>query len=164
MHNRTRLIAGLGALVVALAVGACGSSHTARVTPAARLISTPGNSAGKIVLSSVGAQRIGLTTSTARRVPQVKVHRGAHKSGSASHVASGSTVIIPSSAVIYDPSGKTYAFISVGHLTFTEVPVAVNYMSGNLAYLRNGPHAGSKVVSTGAEELYGVQTGVLGQT
>ncbi len=71
---------------------------------------------------------------------------------------------IPASAVVYDPSGKTYAFVAVGPLTFTEVPVMVNYISGNSAYLRTGPRAGAKVVSTGAEELYGVQTGVLGQT
>jgi hypothetical protein len=73
-------------------------------------------------------------------------------------------VTIPSSAVIYAPSGRTYAFISVGRLSFTEVQVIVAYMNGPTAYLRSGPRAGSRVVSRGAEELYGVQTGVLAQT
>ena len=40
----------------------------------------------------------------------------------------------------------------------------VDYIAGSSAYLRRGPHAGSDVVSSGAEELYGVQTGVLAQT
>jgi hypothetical protein len=73
-------------------------------------------------------------------------------------------VIVPTSAIIYDPSGRTYAFVALGRLTFTEIPVIVNRITGNSAYLRRGPRAGARVVSTGAEELFGVQTGVLGQT
>jgi hypothetical protein len=163
MHNPARLSIALGGVVLALALGACGSSHTSHITPAAELITTPGNSVGRIVLSAVGAQRIGLVTATAHKVHPAKPKRGSgtHKSRPA---AGASTVIIPSSAVIYDPTGNTYAFVSVGHLTFTEVPVMVNNISGNAAYLRSGPRAGAQVVSTGAEELYGVQTGVLGQT
>ena len=73
-------------------------------------------------------------------------------------------MIIPYSAVIYDPSGKTYAFTNTAPLTFVEVPITVDHISGNSAYLTTGPKAGAKVVSVGAEELYGVQTGVLAQT
>ena len=71
---------------------------------------------------------------------------------------------VPYSAVIYDPSGKTYTFVAIGHLTFVEMPITVDHVDGSTAYLLRGPRAGSQVVSTGAEELYGVQTGVLGQT
>jgi hypothetical protein len=171
MHNRARLTAILSGVAVALAVGACGSSHTARVMPSARLVSTPG-SASKIVLSAVGAHRIGLITATARKAPapapaakSAAKANGRHAKPKPSHAAGGSsTVIIPASAVVYDPSGKTYAFVSVGRLSFTEVPIVIKYVRGNSAYLRSGPRAGASVVSTGAEELYGVQTGVLGQT
>ena len=72
--------------------------------------------------------------------------------------------IIPYSAVIYDPSGKTYAFTNTAPLTYIEVPITVDQISGNSVYLQGGPKAGQKVVSVGAEELYGVQTGVLAQT
>ena len=97
------------------------------------------------MLTPEGAQRIGLKTARASKV------RG-----------TGST--IPLGAIIYDPSGKTYAFVAAGRLTYVETPVSVDRIDGNLAYLRRGPHPGARVVSTGAEELYGVQTGVLGQT
>jgi hypothetical protein len=76
----------------------------------------------------------------------------------------GPDEIIPYSAVIYAPSGQTYAFINTGSLTYVEVPIMIDDISGNSAYLLKGPSAGSEVVSVGAEELYGVQTGVLAQT
>jgi hypothetical protein len=44
------------------------------------------------------------------------------------------------------------------------MPVTVAHIDGGTAYLQKGPSPGAQVVSTGAEELYGVQTGVLGQT
>jgi hypothetical protein len=166
MHNRPRSAATVVGGLLALTLAACGSSTNSGVRPAARLVTTPGSSQSKIVLSSVGAQRIGLTTATARAVPAptapVKSHHA--KGHQAAPRTGGPTVIVPSSAVIYDPSGKTYAFVSLGRLTFTEVPVVVAYMNGNSAYLRSGPRVGARVVSVGAEELYGVQTGVLGQT
>lgn len=71
---------------------------------------------------------------------------------------------IPFSAMIYAPSGRTYAFVALARRTFREEPIEVDHIGGDSAYLRKGPHAGSRVVSIGAEELYGVQTGVLGQT
>jgi hypothetical protein len=146
------LTAAVGAALAALLVAACGSSHTARVAPAARLVTAPGGSGSEIVLSAVGAQRIGLATAPARHAKATAAGRFAAQ------------VIVPASAIIYDPSGRTYAFVALGRLTFTEIPVIVNRISGNSAYLRSGPRAGARVVSTGAEELFGVQTGVLGQT
>jgi hypothetical protein len=166
MNNRAPVKTLFAGLAAAVALGACGSSHTAHIAPAAQLITAPGGSSSKIVLSAVGAQRIGLVTGTVRRVaapkPTPKTRHG--KPSRPPQPANASAVTIPASAVVYDPSGKTYAFIAVGHLTFTEVPVVVSSINGNSAYLRSGPHAGARVVSTGAEELYGVQTGVLGQT
>jgi hypothetical protein len=166
MSKRVHFTAVSAGALVALALAACGSSHTTHLAPAARLITSPGSSSSRIVLSAVGAQRIGLATGTAQkvRVPAPAPKTRHHKTRT-THQASGtSTVVIPASAVVYDPSGKTYAFVATGRLTFTEVPVVVNSIDGNSAYLRSGPRAGAKVVSTGAEELYGVQTGVLGQT
>ena len=160
MRNRTHFTAVLVGALLALVLAACGSSNHATVGPAARLIHLPGSSADKIVLTAVGAPRIGLATATAHTATaKAKSDRNHHK-----RTRRASAVVIPASAVVYDPSGKTYVFVSVGRLAFAEVPVVVNYMNGNAAYLRSGPRAGAQVVSHGAEELYGVQTGVLGQT
>lgn len=145
MHNR-RIRFGLATAVAALAaaLGGCGGgSHAAPSAPAAQLERSHGSS--KIVLTPSGAQRIGLATARAGK-------------------ARGPGVKVPLGAIIYDPSGKTYAFVAAGRLTYVEVPVRVDRIDGNVAYVLNGPHPGTRVVSTGAEELYGVQTGVLGQT
>ena len=145
MHNRrTRFALATAVAALAAALGGCGGgSHPAPSPPAARLEHSPGGS--KIVLTPLGAQRIGLATARARK-------------------ARGPASTIPLGAIIYDPSGKTYAFVAAGRLTYVEVPVRVDRIDGNVAYLFKGPHPGARVVSTGAEELYGVQTGVLGQT
>ncbi len=74
------------------------------------------------------------------------------------------TVIIPYSAVIYDPSGQTYAFTNTGSAHVRRGADHGRADRGQLAYLSTGPKAGTKVVTVGAEELYGVQTGVLAQT
>jgi hypothetical protein len=144
-RNRTKQAAAL-LLACAPVLCACASSHPARSRPAARLEQVPGHAAGKIVLSAVGARRIGLQTQSVRDARASK------------------TVVIPFSAVVYAPSGQAYAFVAVGRLAYTEVPITIDHVTGNSAYLRKGPRPGSAVVSTGAEELYGVQTGVLAQT
>jgi hypothetical protein len=162
---RKRHLSGtLAVTLSAVVLAACGSSTQTRTTLAAKLVPVPGSAAGKIVLSAVGAQRIGLAIATARSVAAPAPPQGNGKKTQPMPRAGRPTVTIPSSAVIYAPSGRTYAFISVGHLSFTEVRVIVAYMNGPTAYLRSGPRAGSRVVSRGAEELYGVQTGVLAQT
>jgi hypothetical protein len=167
MHGRARLLAA-GVALAALLIG-CGASHSAPISPAARIEHR--GSAERIVLSAAGAQRIGLQTAQTRGVPPPPpiVATRLNALGIPHKVVikrplTGPTVVIPFSAVVYDSSGRTYAFVAVAHLTFAEVRIAVDHIDGSSAYLLKGPPAGSKVVSTGAEELYGVQTGVLAQT
>jgi hypothetical protein len=133
---------------------------------------------GQVVLSPVGAQRIGVQTERTQAVPvpkapppivKIKIVAGVKHTittpaPAPPNPAGKATVIIPYSAVVYDPSGQTYAFTNTGPLTYVEVPVTVDHISGNSAYLVKGPKPGVKVVSVGAEEIYGVQTGVLAQT
>ena len=149
------------ALVLTAAVGlsACGSSATPTVTPSATLQRTPGSSSGRIVLTPLGEQRIGLQTAVVQRAAAP-----AGKGKKPAPAVSGPTVIIPYSSVIYAPNGSTFAFTSTSALDFSEVPVTIDHINGSSAYLTKGPSAGTKVVTTGAEELFGVQTGVLPQT
>jgi hypothetical protein len=134
------------ALLAALAIAGCGSAAAPPIPSSGRHEAVTGSAVGQIVLSATGAQRIGVQTETAQAVAR-------------SH-----DVLVPYSAIVYDPSGKTYAFTSVAPLTYVEVPVTVDRIAGNRAYLVKGPKAGAQVVTVGAEELYGVQTGVLAQT
>ena len=140
-------------LLIGLAVAGCGTVRTAAIVPSSRLVHVPGSPAGKIVLSALGAQRIGIQTRTASVVRQVGSHGHARPS-----------VTVPYSAVVYAPSGKTYVFSNPARLTYTEVPVTVDHIRGNVVFLARGPKPGTRIVTLGAEELYGVQTGVLAQT
>jgi len=130
----------------ALGLSACGSSATPRIPASATVQQAAGSFAGRIVLTRVGAQRIGIQTGVVKPVPGAP------------------TVIIPYSSVIYAPDGSTYAFTNPSPLVFTEVPITIDNITGSSAYLLKGPPAGTRVVTVGAEELFGVQTGVLPQT
>ena len=176
MSHVRRSIVVLVPLVAAVAGGCGAGSSTPVVAASARHVAVRGNPAGKIVLTPAGAQRIGIATATALAVPappappplvrfvrvgdQV-VKRLVPRPAPAS---SGPSVTIPASAVVYDPGGATYAFTRLAPLTFTEVPIAIDHIDGSSAYLMKGPKPGTHVVIVGAEELYGVQTGVLAQT
>jgi hypothetical protein len=129
----------------ALLLAGCGGSSSAPSQPTSRIIHLAGSKTSKIVLTPLGAQRLGLQTSTVARASDGKLQ-------------------IPYASVIYDPSGATYAFIADGVLTFVEVPITVDHITGQSAYLSKGPPQGAQIVTVGAEELYGVQTGVLAQT
>ncbi len=173
-----------------VAVAGCGTAATPSIRPSARLIHVAGLPAGKIILSELGAQQIGLKISRARleAVPTVKQpgrSPAGAKPASPTHAKSNSSrkpkppsgahakpasppphglVTVPYSAVVYAPSGKTYVFSNIGRLTYTEVPITINHISGQVVFLARGVKAGTPVVSVGAEELFGVQSGVLAQT
>jgi hypothetical protein len=158
-------------VVLGAALAGCGgSSSTPSVPASGQLVDASTTSPGHIILSALGAQRIGLQTASVHAVPRAAPTVKTTVVGGVKHTTTtpapkpADSSIIPYAAVIYDPSGKTYAFTNTAPLTYTEVPITVDRISGNSAYLKAGPKAGQKVVSVGAEELYGVQTGVLAQT
>jgi hypothetical protein len=136
--------AAVATVLVSAGLTGCGAAASPPVPPSARLVPVPGSSVGKILLTPVGAQRIGIQTARA----------GAY----------GTDIVITYSAIVYDPTGNTYIFTNPAPLTYTEVKVRVDYISGALAYLASGPSPGTLVVTVGAEELFGVETGVLAQT
>jgi multidrug efflux pump subunit AcrA (membrane-fusion protein) len=148
MTTRKPILAVALMVVIGALLAGCGGSGEPSVPASSKLVPVHGNPAGKIVLTAAGAQHLGLQTATVRSV----------------RAPAAAKAIIPFAAVVYAPSGQTYAFISQGRLTFTEVPITIDRINGDAVYLLKGPQAGSKVVTVGAEELFGVQTGVLDQT
>jgi hypothetical protein len=169
MSFATRPLAAIVVLLGAVLAG-CGSTTTPSVPVSGQLAGASATSPGHITLSALGAQRIGLQTALARAVPtpppivKTTVVAGVTHKTTILAPKPPASVMIPYSAVIYDPSGQTYAFTNTEPLTYVEVPITVQQISGDLAYLSVGPKAGARIVSVGAEELYGVQTGVLAQT
>jgi hypothetical protein len=68
--------------------------------------------------------------------------------------------VIPYSAVIYDVKGATWTYANPEPLVFVRQPISVDYIQRGLAYLSEGPAEGTAVVTGGAAELYGTETGV----
>ncbi len=68
--------------------------------------------------------------------------------------------VIPYSAVIYDLQGQTWTYTSTEPLVFVRQPITIDYIEGDLAFLSEGPPAGTVVVTVGVAELYGLDTGV----
>jgi predicted small lipoprotein YifL len=148
LTTRKPILAAALVVVIGAVLAGCGSSGEPSIPPSSKVVPVHGSPAGKIVLTAAGAQHLGLETATVR--------------GVASPAAAKTS--IPVSSVVYAPSGQTYAFVSEGPLTFTEVPITIDRISGDSVLLLKGPRAGATVVTVGAEELFGVQTGVLAQT
>lgn len=129
-------------------LAACGSPAAGRSQqPPARIERVAGG-VPSVVLSPVGAQRLGLRTTRAQ---------------AAGRGAAGAAVI-PYAALLYEPDGSTVVYLVTGPRTYTRRPVSVREIAGGLVQVSRGLAPGAQVVTAGAEELLGVQDGVGVQT
>ena len=72
----------------------------------------------------------------------------------------GGTKVIPYDAVVYDENGATFAFTSPAALTFVRSAITVTKITGDKAFLSDGPATGTQVVTVGTAELYGTEQGL----
>ena len=72
----------------------------------------------------------------------------------------GSATMIPYAAVFYTATGDTWTYTNPEPLTFVRVPIVVDHIRGDRVFLTDGPPSGMEVVTQGAAELYGTETGV----
>jgi hypothetical protein len=75
-------------------------------------------------------------------------------------VAGKKRKVVPYGAVLYDADGKTSVYVSSAANTYMREPITVDYIEGDRAVLTSGPAAGTAIVTVGAAELYGTETGV----
>ena len=137
--------AALAATVLTITVAGCSSGGSeVSPPPTAQLEQT--SHGLSVVLTPLGAQRIGLRTGHARTGP-------------------GGQLTVPYDALVYEPSGEPAVYVATGPLTFTRYLVPATEIVGPAVYLRPGSlPVNSIVVTQGAEELLGVQNGVGEQT
>lgn len=74
--------------------------------------------------------------------------------------ADGNGTAIPYAAVLYDPAGATWTFVSSRPRVFSREPITVARIDGDKAFLTAGPPVGTRVVTVGGAELYGAELGV----
>ena len=90
-----------------------------------------------VAFTPEGARRIGLRTEAVER--------------------NGRRVSVPYAALLYDPEGKTYVYTSPEELRYVKAEVRVARVAGGRVVLLRGPPAGTRVVTTGAAEVYGTE-------
>jgi len=128
-------------VVLGLALAGCGGSSD---SPA------PAEPAHVTKLAD-GFNQITLTADAARRID---VKTAAVKSD-------GGDIVIPYSAVLYDPDGATWTYTNPKPLVFVRANITVKDIIGDRAVLTKGPAAGTAVVTLCATELWGVEYGCI---
>jgi multidrug efflux pump subunit AcrA (membrane-fusion protein) len=73
---------------------------------------------------------------------------------------SGGVTSIPYAALIYNEEGNTYTYVSRTPLVYVRVPIRVDHIANGRVVLRHGPRIGTRVVTTGAAEVYSAEFGV----
>jgi hypothetical protein len=147
MEHKNRLLAA--ALVMAsLPLSACQqrpatATAAAKHEPPAAVERVAGTELSRVTLSEMAIQRIALKTDEVR---EAKVSRSTTKQK-----------VVPYSALIYDARGNTWIYTSPQPRTFVRHKVQVNYIDRTVVVLKDGPPAGTVVVSVGAAELYGTE-------
>jgi hypothetical protein len=134
-----RLVAvGLVLIVAGMSLTACetpaeeeGEEEAAAVEP------IKGTDVNRVTLTKESAERLGIETTSIQRA--------------------GGRTVVPDGAVVYDPEGKTFTYSSPKPLTFVRRDVTVDHIDGTKAILKDGPPAGTAVVTVGSQELSGLE-------
>jgi hypothetical protein len=108
--------------------------------PVSKVEPIEGTEGQLVKFSALGAKKIGLKTAVIRR--------------------DGEQKIMPYDALLYDSKGRAFTYTSPKPLTFVRKEIKVGRKDGDRLVLAEGPPAGTRVVTTGAEEVYGTEVGV----
>ena len=146
---RKMRLAGLlvGAAVAATPglAGCAPPASSAAQSPTSKLVTLPGTATPSVVLTPLGAQRIGLETAPVSAGP-------------------GGAATFPYAALLYEPNGQLAVYVSAGTLTYTRHYVKLDAVNGGQVTVASGVTLGERVVTDGAEELLGIQNGVGEET
>jgi hypothetical protein len=147
MRHGRRWLAILGLLVALPQLSACtqtAAEATGGQEPAKVEHVEGSEDVSRLTLTPRAVERLGIRTTPVREQT----------------VAGKRRKVVPYGALLYDADGKTSVYVSPSANTYTREPVTVEVIEGDRAVLAAGPAAGTAVVSVGAAELYGTETGV----
>jgi ABC-type oligopeptide transport system substrate-binding subunit len=94
----------------------------------------------QVTFTADAARRVDLRTSTVR--------------------ATARLTSIPYAALIYNEDGDTYTYVNRKPLVFVRVLIDVDHIADGRVVLKHGPPLGTRVVTTGAAEVYSAEFGV----
>jgi hypothetical protein len=144
-----RLAAGLLAGLIAVGTTGCAGGAEEETNgsangDAAKVEQVDGSDIPRITLSDEAVERLGVTTDPVALQASGDIRQPA----------------IPYKAVVYDAQGQAFSYVTSQPHVYTRVPLTVDDVQGDTAVLAAGPAVGTPVVTTGAQELWGAETGV----
>ncbi len=69
----------------------------------------------------------------------------------------GNRLIVPHSAIFFDPEGNVWVYTNPKPLTYERQAVKLVTETGETAILSDGPPPGTRIVTIGVPELYGAE-------
>ena len=142
-HVRAHVIA---ALLTCTALAGCQDAASAEedaLEEVAALETPADGSPGIVTLSAAAHDRLGIETTPVE--------------------GTSARLVVPYAALIYDVDGSSWVFVELEERTYQRAPVTVDDKDGEDLVLSAGPDAGTPVVTVGAAELVGVETGIDGE-
>jgi Cu/Ag efflux pump CusA len=127
------------ALLLAGCGGAVADAYTIEHEPAS-VVTPDGSDHPQVVVEEEAAQRLAIQTTVVESAPE--------------------GVAVPSSAIFVDSGGVWWVYTNPEPLVFERHEIGLEREEGGVAYLSSGPPAGSRVVTVGVPELYGVEEAV----
>jgi hypothetical protein len=147
MRHTKRWLAILGLLIALPQLSACtqtAAEGTSGEEPAKIEHVEGSEDVSRITLTPKAVERLGIQTTPLRE----------------EKVAGKQRKVVPYGAVLYDADGKTSVYVSTAPNVYVREPITVDLIEGDRAILSAGPTAGTAIVSVGAAELHGTETGV----
>jgi hypothetical protein len=137
-------------ITAALAASGCAkASHDEAASPEpARVEKIQGSDVNRLVLTAKAVERLGIATAAVGDVPPPK--GGARRT------------VVNFSALIYEADGSAAVYTNPEPLVYVRAPVVVDTIERDQAFLANGPPPGTAVVTVGAPELFGIDSGIGG--
>ena len=134
----------IGALGLALYSRVAADEGDAAQSEPAYVEPIEGSSLSRIILSEQAAKRIAVATTPVADDASTGAPRK----------------VIPYASVIYSPNGETWAYTSPEPRVFVREAIAIERIEGDKAFLTDGPDVGTEVVTVGAAELLGAESGL----
>ena len=138
----------------ALGLAGCGEEQAAPTSPSPAYVEPiEGTNLKRVVLVPRAVERLDIRTVEVRpATPQEMA--GVTPAGQVGRTA------VPFDAVMYDKNGVPFTYTNPKDLEYVRQPITLDGIRNNLAVIAVGPPPGTRVVTVGASELYGVETGV----
>lgn len=75
-------------------------------------------------------------------------------------VKAGEQLTLPYKALLYDPTGKEWSYVSETPTTFKRMALKVSNIDGETVHYTDGPQPTQQVVTWGAAQLFGIEFGI----